>query len=166
MTHDPDKEVKYVVKKGDTIWGIARRFKVSQAEIIDRNDIQDPAMIRPGRELYIPKRAGVEVVADPPVVEQEIETESVTTETATEGEAITEGETETTSTEVTTEVTAGSEGTELDESHYLIHEVVAGDTIWKLARTYKVTTDEIIRLNDIEDPRKIQIGQKIKIPKK
>ena len=112
-------------------------------------------MIRVGRELYIPKRAGVEVREEEPVVTREIE-EEVTTGTETTTETVTTTETAVTGTAVT----------ELDESQYIIHTVAAGDTIWKLARTYGVTTDDIIQANDIKDPKTIQIGQKLQIPKK
>jgi LysM repeat protein len=153
--YDPETEFKYVVKSGDSLWKISRQFKVSEAEIIDRNAIEDPAMIRIGRELYIPKRAGVEASEEEPVVTREIE-EEVTTATETTTETMTTTETAVTGTEVT----------ELDESQYVIHTVVAGDTVWKLARTYGVTTDDIIQANDIKDPKRIQIGQRLLIPKK
>ncbi|AEF86155.1 LysM domain/M23/M37 peptidase domain protein [Treponema primitia ZAS-2] len=45
-----------------------------------------------------------------------------------------------------------------------IHIVQRGDTIYSLARTYGVNFQDILVLNGIDDARRIQIGQRIRIP--
>jgi murein DD-endopeptidase MepM/ murein hydrolase activator NlpD len=45
-----------------------------------------------------------------------------------------------------------------------IHVVRKGDTIYSLARTYGVSSQEIQRVNGIDDPNRIQAGQRIRIP--
>lgn len=42
--------------------------------------------------------------------------------------------------------------------------IVRGDNPYKLAKKFHVSYDTLIKLNNIADPRKIQIGQKLKIP--
>ena len=44
--------------------------------------------------------------------------------------------------------------------------VVKGDNPVTIAKKLKVPYDDLIALNHIEDPRKLQIGQKLLIPKK
>ena len=39
------------------------------------------------------------------------------------------------------------------------------DTLWKIAKKYGSTVDDIVRVNGIENPDKINIGEKIYIPK-
>lgn len=46
--------VKHVVKSGETLGAIARRYGVSQGDLAVANNIADPAKIRPGLELVIP----------------------------------------------------------------------------------------------------------------
>ncbi|MDR1363047.1 MAG: LysM peptidoglycan-binding domain-containing protein [Spirochaetaceae bacterium] len=46
----------------------------------------------------------------------------------------------------------------------IIHVVKSGDTIYGLAREYGVKVEEILFLNSIDDARKIQSGQHIRIP--
>ena len=46
--------VKHVVRSGETLGAIARRYGVGQGEIAVANNISDPARIRPGMELVIP----------------------------------------------------------------------------------------------------------------
>jgi LysM repeat protein len=45
---------KHVVKAGETLGGIARRYGVRQGEIAVANNITDPRKIQPGQELIIP----------------------------------------------------------------------------------------------------------------
>jgi LysM repeat protein len=46
--------VKHVVKSGETLGAIARKYGVAQGELAVANNISDPARIRPGMELVIP----------------------------------------------------------------------------------------------------------------
>lgn len=42
--------------------------------------------------------------------------------------------------------------------------IVKGDNPYKIAKRFHVPYDQLIKFNNISDPRKMQIGQKIKIP--
>lgn len=44
----------YVVKSGDTLYGIARRFSVSMDELIYANQLQNPSVLAVGQALVIP----------------------------------------------------------------------------------------------------------------
>jgi LysM repeat protein len=44
------------------------------------------------------------------------------------------------------------------------HTVSRGETLTSIAKTYKVTVDELQKANNIEDGRKLQAGQTIVIP--
>jgi LysM repeat protein len=46
--------MKHVVKSGETLGGIARKYDVRQGDIAVANNITDPKKIRPGMELVIP----------------------------------------------------------------------------------------------------------------
>jgi LysM repeat protein len=46
--------VKHVVRSGETLGAIARKYGVRQGEIAVANNISDPGRIRPGMELVIP----------------------------------------------------------------------------------------------------------------
>jgi LysM repeat protein len=50
----PAESVKHVVRSGETLGGIARKYGVRQGDIAVANSISDPAKIRPGQELIIP----------------------------------------------------------------------------------------------------------------
>ncbi|MEY3775008.1 MAG: hypothetical protein RLZZ129_1788 [Verrucomicrobiota bacterium] len=48
------ESVVHVVKAGETLGAIARKYQVTVGEIATANNITDPGKIRPGRELVIP----------------------------------------------------------------------------------------------------------------
>jgi len=56
---------------------------------------------------------------------------------------------------------------EQTDGEYITHIVRYGDTIWDIVKMYdNATTTEVLSLNNISDPQKIQVGQKLKIKKK
>lgn len=47
----------------------------------------------------------------------------------------------------------------------IIYVVKSGDTLWNIAKRFGSTVDDIVRVNGIERPDKINVGEKIYIPK-
>jgi membrane-bound lytic murein transglycosylase D len=53
------------------------------------------------------------------------------------------------------------------DEEFIIYTVGNGDTIWDIVKMFgDVTTSQVLALNNISDPSKIKIGQKLKIKKK
>ena len=44
----------YTVRRGDTLWGIARRYHTTVGDLARRNRVADPSLIYPGQVLQIP----------------------------------------------------------------------------------------------------------------
>lgn len=47
----------------------------------------------------------------------------------------------------------------------IIYFVKPGDTLWKIAKMFKSTVEDIAKINDIENPNKINVGRQLYIPK-
>ena len=54
---------------------------------------------------------------------------------------------------------------ELEDYSVIIYVVKAGDTLWKIAKRFGSTVDDIVRVNGIERPDKLNVGEKIYIPR-
>lgn len=50
----PEPERTYIVRAGDTLWGISRRYGVSLDELIRINQVPNPNLIFPGEVLRLP----------------------------------------------------------------------------------------------------------------
>ncbi|TFE70488.1 LysM peptidoglycan-binding domain-containing protein [Candidatus Methylacidiphilum fumarolicum] len=48
-------EIKYVVKKGDSLWKISRKYKVTVEALMAINELKDDRL-KPGQELIIPPK--------------------------------------------------------------------------------------------------------------
>lgn len=53
----------------------------------------------------------------------------------------------------------------LEDYSVIIYVVRSGDSLWKIAKKYGSTVDDIVRVNGIERPDKINVGEKIYIPR-
>lgn len=145
-TEAAPQEIKYVVKKGDTLWALGRKFKVPVSAIVDRNDIQDAAVIREGRELIIPVAQSAAPAPETPAAR------------APSGSAA--------EARGPSALLAGVEAVPVaEDAQNAVHRVQPGDTVWKLARLYNTTSTRILEANNIGDPTRIQIGQELRIPK-
>lgn len=47
--------IMYIIKKGDTLWKIAKRFNTTIDEIVRVNGIENPDVINAGRKIFIPR---------------------------------------------------------------------------------------------------------------
>lgn len=62
------------------------------------------------------------------------------------------------------DIIEGEEEVKEKDASIIIYSVEKGDTLWKLAKKYNTTVAEIERLNDIENPNEINIGEMLMIP--
>lgn len=53
-----------------------------------------------------------------------------------------------------------------EEKDPKIHDVIRGDSLTSISVKYDVPKDVLIKLNDIEDPNLLTIGQKLRLPDK
>jgi lipoprotein NlpD len=58
--------VVHVVKKGETLYRIARTYGVDLLDVMEVNDISDPRALAPGMELFIPGATRLREVPAPP----------------------------------------------------------------------------------------------------
>jgi membrane-bound lytic murein transglycosylase D len=129
------------VKKGETLTSIAKRLKVSRADLAEANYLTIRSKVRPGQQLVIPRPPTLLLAArtenPAPVVEsRSADVERVSNVTVPRPEK-----------------TAQSR---------LIYRVKRGDTLFSIARLYRTTVASLKQWNGIRG-NAIQAGQRLTI---
>ena len=140
----------YLVKAGDTITKISSALGVTILDLENANGMAGNAVLRVGQTLKVPEKMITQAVAD----------------AGTQATQVAGGIQQLPGT-IAAAVTASAQGASnaLSSTPNLVeYTVVKGDSPYKIAKKFKVSPDELIKANGITDPKKIQIGQKLKIP--
>lgn len=124
---------KYTVKRGDTLSKIAKQFDTSVRAIKAANG-KASDLIRVGEALIVP----------------------VSSSTSSSSAAATTGST-------VPSVGYVSSSSSVSTSGARTHTVKSGEYPATIARKYGMTTSELLALNSITDPRKLQVGQVLKV---
>lgn len=170
----------YVVKKGDTIYGIARKFQVRPNDIMQINDIDRDTVLLIGQSLEIPcskspailqekENGGKEyiVVAGDSLykiskkygisVKELRDVNNLSSDTLWIGQKLILPSNAHEITPTTTSPKLSGDGT---------YTVVRGDSIYVIAKRFGVSQSDLMRVNNISSPERLQIGQRLTIPTK
>jgi LysM repeat protein len=127
----------YTVKKGDTLGKIARNHGVSVAALRDANGLKNDT-IRLGQTLNLPGSSSVAAAPSAPVPAKPAVAAAPAAPTSPAPGAA--------------------------ASSFLTYKVSAGDTLWKIAKTFNTKPAVIVELNGIKDPSTLKPGQTLKVP--
>jgi membrane-bound lytic murein transglycosylase D len=139
----------YTVKDGDNLGFISEWFRVGLSELRYWNDIYGNT-IRVGQKIAL--------FVDTAKADNY---SNINAMTFAEKQSMTGNN-------ITVNPPASNESTFSEsDSEYVIYTVQYGDTIWDIAKKFdSVSTSDVLVLNNISDPGRIQVGQKLKIKKK
>ncbi len=145
----------YVVKAGDTITKIASSLGVTILDLEKANGLVGNAVLRVGQTLKVPEKLVAQAASE--VADQANQVagsvQQLPGSIAAAATAATSG--------VATALGSNAPAASADMTEYT---VVKGDNPYKIAKKFKITSDELMKANGITDPKKIQIGQKLKVP--
>ena len=112
-----DDEYKiYVIKEGETLWSLSRKFETNVDELIKINNIDDITNLKTGLDIKIP----VKIKEENEIIKEKEE--------------------------------------------YKIHYLQKGETIWRISRKYKISVQEICKINNISNIKSVKPNTKILIP--
>lgn len=140
---EPSQVAKsYEVKAGDTITKIASSLGVTIPDLEKANGMTGNAVLQVGQVLKVPEKSAV--------------TTSAATTAAPAASVAAADQSASGAQAASAESTPAVGVTE--------YTVVKGDNPWKIAKKFKISQEELMKANGNPDPKKIQIGQKLKIP--
>ncbi len=167
---------EYTLQDGDTIYSVARKFKVNYNLIAQANKIEDLNSLKPGQTITIPRAdwkpepepetpaeaEPVEEALPPDVDEPETEPIEETPPPSKDDEWLDAAEPE----ESAEVEQLPLEEPPVDEPEELVfrYEVQRGDTLNSIARKYGLTVKNLVDANEIDDSSPIYPGQKLIIP--
>ena len=140
---------EYIVRSGDSIARVAKRYGISASEIIDLNKLSDPNKLRIGQKLMLPghlkiKAAPAKAKHTAKAKAKAVETPAVVTVPAASAEVA-----------ASAEMTAPAVGKE--------YEVQKGDCLSRIAKKYGIKISALREANKLQGD-KLKVGQKLIIP--
>jgi len=154
------------VKRGETIWDIARFYNTTMGVIITANRLTEPDLIQPGTKLFIPIGSAL---SDINGIWHMIAAGETIWDIAKRYK--TSMQSIITSNKLTTpnQIKPGTKlfiptGATFSEEKGRWYKIKKGDTIWSIAQRYKVNWRSIIRANPHVSTKKLHIGEEIFIP--
>ena len=139
----------YIVKEGDNLGFISEWYHVGLSELRYWNNIYR-------NTIYIGQKLVVYVDPSKSEYYSKVDSMSFAEKQAMSGKTV----------PVNTSAPSASVTSETD-GDYITYTVRSGDTIWDIVKLFDdVTTTDVLTLNNISNPDKIQVGQKLKIRKK
>ncbi len=148
---------RYRVGEGETLVQIVRQFNASVAEVEQLNDLRPGGKIFTGQWLTIPDNTGNaprDPLADdgpaPVVKAREIRPQPGTMKPVPIERPVAEG--------AKPDVRAAT------ASSGRTYQVKRGDTLYRIAQRYGVGVQDLLKANNLDDPRKLQVGQVLRIP--
>ena len=133
----------YVVKSGDTITRIAASLGLEISDLEKANELNKNSVLRVGQPLKMPGQPSAPATIQPPL-------NPSLNPVSTNRSAV-----------VSTEAESMKNDNKTPDQEYT---VVKGDSPYRIAKKFKITPEELMKENAITDPKKIQIGQRLKIP--
>jgi LysM repeat protein len=140
----------YLVKAGDTITKIAASLGVTIPDLEKANGMVGNSVLRVGQTLKVPEKIVAQAASEAGAQATQV--------------AGAVGQLPSTLAAAATAAVASDQTTNAAQAGMTDYTVVKGDNPYKIAKKFKITPDELMKANGITDPKKIQIGQKLKIP--
>lgn len=171
------KTTTYTVQKGDTLYKIARNFNVTVAELTQVNGLQDRNRLSVGMELTIPDGSSLPTnTANVYVVQKGDTLTSIANRFQTSVASLKQSNKLTKDTiyvgqklyvsgVINTQVvlkTSNARFTPINEEKYVVK---AGDVLYNIAKRCGMTVQALMQMNNIQDPKALQIGQVLYLKK-
>ena len=163
VAYDQDVEGIYVVKSGDTLYSIARKYNTTVDEIKRLNDLTSNTLTI-GSKLIVPtekedESKGTYVIKAGDTLYKIANANNVTVADIINANNLTSNVLS-----IGQELIIPSKNQNVPDSNYINYTVIKGDNLYSIARKYDTTVQELMNINNLKS-NLLSIGQVIKVPK-
>lgn len=167
--HENGIEISYIVRSGDTLWAIARRYSTTVAEIVGINELKNPNLIYVGQMLkIIPGQTGDGIASVQTVTVRRGDTLwDIAQRYGVAVSAIAElNHIQNPNLIYSGQVLKIPSKTEAEgqNGNIVRYTVRRGDTLWAIADRYGTSVSSIASANAIQNPNRIYPGEVLTIP--
>lgn len=156
-------ESVYTVKSGDSLWSIAKRYGVTVNELKSANNLTSNTLSI-GQKLKIPKTETDEVETSTYTVKAGDSLYAIARKYNTTVDALKSLNNLTTNTlQIGQKLKIPMTDSEDSITNYITYTVKKGDNLYRIARSYGTTQQEIMNLNNLSS-NLLSIGQTLRIP--
>lgn len=176
---NPINSFPYIVKKGDTLYSLGRKYDISSQVLIDFNNLKStilsigqiiyiPETYVPAEELVLPDFINYTVKRGDTLysiaknydvsVDTIIKDNSLVSNTLSVGQVL---KIRTITSQV--EECFGEDYVPSESVNYIVYTVKKGDSLWKIANFYNTTVSAIMSLNNLVGTT-LEIGKQLKVP--
>lgn len=162
------KSITITVQAGDTLSALAQRYGTTVDSIVNLNNIVNPNLIYVGESLTINTTDNIEL-NDNSTIYYTVNSGDTLSSIANEYNVTVQSIAEENSISNPNLIYAG-QTLVIETVRYNIHAtgntiylIKYGDTLSEIAQKYETTVDELVRLNNIQNPNLIYVGEKIRI---
>ena len=142
----------HAVQRGETLWQIANRYRVSIADIVDINELPNPNQLVIGQSLVIPTYSVFHTVQPGEALWMIARRYSTSVEELVKVNRITNPSL----------IYPGTILAIPAERHV----IQSGETLWQIANRYRTTIQSIVTANQIQNPNLLYPGVDLIIPKR
>lgn len=179
---NPNTTFSYSVKKGDTLYSIAKKYNTSVSEILKLNYMTDPSLsigqvlkipetYTKEEDMYLPQYTNYIVQANDSLYsiakKNNIDLETLKQDNSLTSNIILPGQILKIRTEenlsIEEESCFGEDYTPLNGENYLEYIVKKGDSLYSIAKKYNTSVSDLLKINNLKNSN-LSINQVLKIP--
>lgn len=169
VPQNDNMDITIIVEPGNTLSGLAYRYGTTVASIVRINNIQNPNLIYVGERLVIRTTENIQGNENGATIYYTVESGDTLSEIARKYNVTVESIASENNISNPNVIYVGQRlviQTIRYDTHATgntIYQIRYGDTLSQIAQRYDTTVSELVRLNDIQNPNLIYVGEKLRI---
>lgn len=159
----PDETQSIVIKRGDTLSSISIEYATTVERLIELNNITNPNLIFAGNTLVVPINDGKKQTVTYKVQKGDTLSSIAKKYNITVQQLINANSIQNPNLIYIGQILTIPTETNINDMNHVLYTVRKGNSLYQIARKYNTTIAHIVRLNRLQNPNLIYVGQVLRI---